>query len=187
MMNLPTLPTDNLYKFLALSGLVIALFSSIFPSMRISEIKQKSIEVETQIELLGIDTGYLETDIIDTLVSKGNLSPKDKEHFRKYLFNLLKKNDVKEWDEESEPILSLKEQAPFRSRLNELRKKIAEVKGQRKKYIALLNEVKSYHWMLLIGGLFGLVMSSLGFWLWYLLVQKPNDILLRKQLDSDKN
>jgi hypothetical protein len=94
---------------------------------------------------------------------------------------------VKEWDEQSEPILSPEERAPFGSRVNELRKKIAWVNGQRKKYNLLFNELKNYRWMLLIGGSLGLAMSSLGFCLWYLIIQKPNDILLRKQVQNYKS
>jgi len=57
-MNLPvpTLPTDNLYKFMALSGLAIVIFSFVFPMIRMSEIKLKLVEVETQTELLEIET-----------------------------------------------------------------------------------------------------------------------------------
>jgi hypothetical protein len=50
MMNLPSLPTDNLYKFLALSGLAIVLFSLVFPIIRISEIRMQIIEVDTQLK-----------------------------------------------------------------------------------------------------------------------------------------
>jgi hypothetical protein len=56
-MNLPvpTLPTDNLYKFMALSGLAIIIFSLVFPMIRISEIKLKMVEVETQLAVLHIE------------------------------------------------------------------------------------------------------------------------------------
>jgi hypothetical protein len=33
-MNLPSIPTDNLYKFLALAGLLIALFAPFIPDGR---------------------------------------------------------------------------------------------------------------------------------------------------------
>ncbi len=187
MMNLPSLPTDNLYKFLALSGLAIVLFSLVFPIIQISEIRLKIIEIETQMEVLEMDTGNVENDLIEALVNKGNLSPQEKGQFRNYLIELFKKNAVKDWNEQSEPILRPEEQAPFRSRLNELRKKIAELKGQRRKFILLFSELRNYRWMLFIGGSLGIVMSSLGFCLWYLIVQKPNDILLRKQVQNYKS
>jgi hypothetical protein len=61
-MDLPSLPTDNLYKFLALSGLFIVVFGFIFPMTRISELKLKACEVNTQIEVLRIEVDDLEYD-----------------------------------------------------------------------------------------------------------------------------
>jgi hypothetical protein len=61
-MNLPSLPTDNLYKFLALSGLFIVLFSFIFPMKRVGELKLKASEIITQAEVLRIEIDDLEYD-----------------------------------------------------------------------------------------------------------------------------
>ena len=75
-MNLPSLPTDNLYKFLALSGLVIVLFSFIFPMKRIGELKLKSLEIKTQAEVLRIEVDYLKQDT-STWAEKANLNPEE--------------------------------------------------------------------------------------------------------------
>jgi len=186
-MNLPTLPTDNLYKFMALSGLAIAVFSVFLPLTRMSEIRLNMLEIETQLEVLEIEVKYQENNIIDALVNKGNLSPKEKALFRNHLIDLLNKDTMlKEFDEQSEPIFNPEEQASFRSRSIEIRKKIAEVKGRHRQSVALLYELKSYRWILWIGGMLGLVISFFGFGFWYYLIQRPNDMLLRKHIRNHK-
>src|SRR3989442_1262057 len=62
-MNLPTLPTDNLYKFFALSGLALIVFIVVFPTNQISDIELKTIEVKTQISLLELEGSVLERDL----------------------------------------------------------------------------------------------------------------------------
>ena len=56
---IPTLPTDNLYKFMALSGLAILIFSLVFPVIRMSEIKLKMVELEIQGEILKIEKNHI--------------------------------------------------------------------------------------------------------------------------------
>jgi len=152
-MNLPTLPTDNLYKFLALSGLAIAIFSLVFPMIRISEIKMKLVEAETQSNVLNVEIEELKEDT-DRWAKKTSLSPE--------------------------------ETASLRKRLIELRIKGVQIRG-RFEQIKSLNKDLDYSMILIWVGLpLGMLISYLGFLLWYFRVQKPNDLLLRKQVESDK-
>lgn len=52
-MTLPSIPTDNLYKFLALSGLILAGFSGTFLPLQIHKTKLKVIEVEAEMQIIG--------------------------------------------------------------------------------------------------------------------------------------
>jgi hypothetical protein len=153
MITLPTLPTDNLYKFLALSGLAIAIFSLVFPIIRISEIRMKLIEVKTQSNVLDVEIEELKGDT-DRWAKKTSLSPE--------------------------------ETASLRKRLIEIRIKSVEIRG-RFEQIKSLNRDLDYSMTLIWVGLpLGLIISHLGFLLWYFRVQKPNDLQIRKQVESDR-
>jgi hypothetical protein len=149
--NLPTLPTDNLYKFLALSGLAIAILSLVLPVIRISEIRIKLVEVKTQSNLLNIKIEELSKDT-DRLAKKTALSPEETESLR--------------------------------NRLIEHKIKVVELSG-RFEQINSLNRDLDYLMILFWGGLpLGAGISVLGFMAWYFLVQKPNDLLLKKQVEN---
>jgi hypothetical protein len=151
-MNLPvpTLPTDNLYKFMALSGLAILIFSLVFPMIRIGEIKLKLVEVETQTEVLGIETDNLKKDIEHSL-NESKLHFQDLENDRK--------------------------------RMSELQIKSVELKGRTKLVRELMEDLRSYLIFLVVGGMLGLLFCFFGFVLWYKLVQRPSDLLLKAQVE----
>jgi hypothetical protein len=152
-MNLPSLPTDNLYKFLALSGLVIVLFSFIFPMKRIGEIELKSLEIKTQVEVLKIEIDYL-------------------------------KEDTKTWAEKAN--LNHEETVLLRKRTKDAAIKVAELGGRTEQIEALRGELRFYWRFIKVTVWLGAVISLVGFYLWYFLVQKPNDLLLRKQIKKEK-
>jgi hypothetical protein len=187
-MNLPNLPTDNLYKFMALSGLAIFLFSIVFPLSQIHDIKLKMVEIETQQEVLKLEVEQIGNDVMDALATKGVLNTKKQALFRNYLNDLFKRNNNKELSKDwskGEPILNIKEQAIFRKQLNEIKKRLAKIMGEEKKVMILYNELNTYYRIIWIGGLFGLIISFIGFGLWYILIQKPNDMLLQKQIKAE--
>jgi hypothetical protein len=51
-MNFPSLPTDNLYKFSAIFGLLITVISAYFPYTKIGPLKQQQIQIETELNVL---------------------------------------------------------------------------------------------------------------------------------------
>ena len=190
LMNIPNLPTDNLYKFMALSGLAIFLLSIVFPLRQVNDIKLKMIEIETQVEMFKLESEKFGDDVMDALSTKGNLKPKEQAYFRNYLKGLLNREDfediAKDWAK-GEPILSIQEQALFRSQRNKIMKEVAEVRGQQKRIELLTNQLRTYYIIIRIGGLLGSTISILGFYFWYFLIQRPNDILLRKKIENNKN
>lgn len=149
---IPTLPTDNLYKFMALSGLAILIISTVFPMMRISEIKLKLVELETQTEIIGIETQKLKEEVSE------------------------KAEQIEKW------MLRLKDLEADRKRMIKLQIKTVELVGQRKLVEVLLEDLRSYLIFIMVGGALGGLLCSSGFGLWYGLVQRPSDLLLKTQL-----
>ena len=152
-MNLPNIPTDNLYKFIALSGLVLTLFSLIFPWTRMGEIRPKLVEINTQLEILKIESDEIEKEL-SRLEKMVNPTPEE-------LTAIIKER-------------------------KEHRIKNAELKGRFNQVDALVEEL-FYQWRFLKFGVFvGFIISFIGFWFWYHFVQKPNDMLLKKQIENNK-
>jgi hypothetical protein len=150
-MNMPTLPTDNLYKFLSVSGLAIAILSIVLPIMRISEIRMKLVEVKTQANVFSVESEAL-------------------------------REDNERWPKKT--VLNPEETESLRRRLVELKIKSAEI-GGRLEQIKSLNRDLDYMMILFWGGLpLGVAISVLGFVAWYFIVQKPNDLLLQKQVEN---
>ncbi len=58
-MRFPNLPTDNLYKFMALSGLILFVFSFFVPFWLMHNIKLKTLEIKEELDLLDIEEKYL--------------------------------------------------------------------------------------------------------------------------------
>lgn len=50
------LPTDNLYKFIALAGLVVLGFSIYLPDKRLDELRRYQIQLIGEIEVLNLQT-----------------------------------------------------------------------------------------------------------------------------------
>jgi hypothetical protein len=173
---------------MALSGLAILLLSILFPLSQIIDIKLKLIELETQQEIVKLESDKVTDDIMAALSTKGNLNKKEQTSYFNYLKELVKREDFKDNADDwykGEPILSLQEQALFRSQSNEIKKKLAEMRGTANKIMLLFNELHNYYIFIWIDGIIGGILSFCGFFLWYFLIQKPNDILLKKQIEKN--
>ena len=62
-MNIIQPPTDCLYKFIAISGLLIFCFSMVWPELRLNELEQQSIQVMGEFKILKIEADNLKEDI----------------------------------------------------------------------------------------------------------------------------
>lgn len=54
------LPTDNFYKFFALSGLLIAVFSIYFPIKEILKLEEKILQREIEVATMEVESDYIE-------------------------------------------------------------------------------------------------------------------------------
>lgn len=168
------IPTDNLYKFVALSGAALLIASFIFPLTRLDEIELAAQQTSAQRKVLGVEVTALETE----LAQLGD--------------------DVKRLDAavvaRSQSAVTLKEDAgQAKGRLVELEKrrltlliKKAEIQGNEEKSALLLKQMDRTWSFLKLGGFAGLAMAHVGFLLWYRRVQRPVDLeAQRKARASD--
>jgi hypothetical protein len=94
------------------------------------------------------------------------------------------KTDTTTWAEKAK--LDPEETVLIRKRTREAAIKSAELKGRMGQIEVLRKEILFYWKFLKITYFLGTTISLGGFCLWYILVQRPNDILLRKQIKKEK-
>lgn len=63
MAPIPDLLTDNLYKFLALSGLALVLFSASFPPVVISRVHERMERIEAELVPLRVDLNAVKREV----------------------------------------------------------------------------------------------------------------------------
>lgn len=128
------LPTDNLYKLSALSGLIILFFSMYYPAAKILDISLEMADIEARIEFLKInrESNYLYIDSLD------------------------------------------------------VNKEIYLIGKQINHNLLKTEFIRKYHLMSLFGCIFGIIISFWGFLKWYK-IQKVQDLILEKQLESMKD
>ena len=79
-MNLPIIPTDNYYKFFAISGITIALAATLFFSSNINEIYDDLDALEAEVETLHLETTFVTKDktiLENKIASMEKSQPKD--------------------------------------------------------------------------------------------------------------
>jgi len=208
-MNIPNLPTDNLYKFIALSGVVISLTCAIIPNITIKEIRDEITTIETErgelefeikilkerkIEILTniakVDSmldRYEYDDLINVGIDLADLVERlhDPEH-REYLqFIYDNKNnilpEVKLLEGNRNQIQQLNEIN------NEIRFKAHRIERKLELLKLKTGEINSSIWKWAIGLLVGFIMMNYGFRLWYVKVQKLLDEKLKKELTKTTN
>ncbi|TMP39074.1 hypothetical protein [Pseudoalteromonas rubra] len=165
-MQLPSIPTDNLYKFLSISGIWIFLIFLFIPQylLHITYEKVREIKIESSIiflELEGIEEQQRALkDLIAAEENKMNNNEKAKtDHLESKLTDIIKfTKDLQ--------IARIKHEA-----------KTEEIKYYYSKLIKL-DAIQSYG---VFGGVF---ISLLGFILWYFMIQRVDDKQRLKELEK---
>ncbi|UTW13083.1 hypothetical protein [Marinobacterium rhizophilum] len=129
-MNIDNLPVDNLYKFIALSGLVLTLFSFFYVEPLLRE---QSVEIAK----LNAEVGFYKS-----------------------------KNP-----EEIKSTYTIEKQVEIEIRIAELKERNLQIKE-------LNSDAKTFLY-------FGGFLMLLGFNLWYLLVQRPKDKILKNEAKNN--
>lgn len=170
-MNIPDLPTDSLYKFVSLTGVLLSLICFGVLEYRANN----QVELDTEI-LLGKEAlGYLKMNResistnIDTILNSIN----EKLATGKTIDD----TDLQRYSSARQEYDQLKKQTDNLDReIMFLRKKseIAENHFNRSQRIIPI---------LFLGGFFGIALAVFGFYFWYHRLQKYQDMLVRHQAD----
>jgi cell division protein FtsB len=197
-------PTDNLYKFMCITGLILLLVSATYPPWVANKLTLASYENERDYELLKID-------VEDFTRRSGDLHRKYEslhaEHrdLSQQLDNLEEKikeskahPSRKKDDAVVAEIIRLKE---IQSQLEEKGRQLEEASqadretssALQKKSIELIYKSKAILWqsrtakimflLALLGAIAGVIIGRLGFNAWSLRVQVYQDAILKKQAD----
>jgi hypothetical protein len=206
-MELPNLPTDNLYKFMSLTGIMFVVFFYVYPLTRIDRIRneqtilvaeQGKLNASTEIlklrqnsllkDLLTlekkIDDKYGKPDSLDKLEKKPRINLDN-------LWNNLHDKEYREYlkftfDYEKKIIPEKNELQLLKSMtdsINEIGNKqkliLVDIKSKNAQISEKIKQERNWLWMEIIGLSLGLILIILGFKFWYYKVQIPLDEKLR--------
>ena len=166
-MTIPSLPTDNLYKFLALAGLLLLVFALVYPLDRLTELQLKQTKIDTEWQTLALEVSRLAED------SAGVRGEVDR----------LQKNPNANIQDTKGALDSI---ATISDRLHTLQIKQISLNGKGQEIKIVSGDIFFMRKLLVFGFLLGGILALIGFLGWYFRVQKPQDMLLRKSLKSNR-
>jgi len=203
-MEYPQLPTDNLYKFLALTGLALLFFSVTYPINKTIEIKLRLIEVSAQVEKRKLELSEIKREgtRLDAIladsqaaINKGNGKRFDamlsdlqadinKEHKSEIVKAALEHGinlvDIKDGVRKLEAIeASLVKHGELSEKhlkkILEYQLKGVDLDATLKRIDVQEGYLASYRMAAYLGSILGVLLSIIGFLLWYYRIQRPND------------
>ena len=188
-------PTDNLYKFIAISGLIILGYAVYFNEASISDLRIKTIEHETQKSILKVEIKTLEynrskiaetqkvdQNFFDCMYSQKDTVPNNNEAI---YHSCLSKHptDTKKMVKRYYEVNKLLNDYFFASQ--EIIKKTIIVDSEEKKVNFLVSRLHKFTNILYLIVIVGLSLLIYGFYNWYYRVQKPQDNLLLNELSNE--
>ncbi len=189
-MSLPELPTDNLYKFKALSGLTLVVLAITLPSKMAHDVMIRSYEVKKEIALANIQKHVFRAQL-DILDAEANWHAKHLSDTSKLLERLA---DLEKWTERDRAALkqvgeAIAQQGPQVGRANEDADiqlgRVVEIKHATTRAEIADNELQYLTRVAIATIVMGLLVLALGAWLaisgfyqWWHKVQKLQDAIL---------
>jgi hypothetical protein len=169
-MNLPSLPTDNLYKFQALSGTVLIVLSFYLPSQFAERLSEKYESITLKIATLSADSNFKKrkveklTRIIDnTIAAQNNKNVADKNKIELHYSETEIKKLFDEVDDLSRSIdIQLAESKQIAENLKYIEKRI---------FLTRL--------LMVVFGCIGTALAFIGYYLWYHKIQFYLDIVAK--------
>lgn len=180
-MNIPQLPTDNLYKFMALVGVLVTLASLLFPGYQLFEIGRQQITAETEFEVLKERGRLLEAETEDLDRERNELSRDIVELKNRHNTST---KDINALDARN--IMYRQRYAELRTKRSEVLANASLVGGKLEEISRLLQWATYSLLVTVIGTALGLTLAFKGFNLWYQRVQIHQDALLRKQVHESE-
>ena len=172
--NIKDLPTDNLYKFMAIFGmLLIILPFLVFPT--IQNYKYRIIDLTTKAALKDNELKELEKNVKHVEDKTSQLNKE--EHIKNYEneFDVNKSREVNEVEKTVKDVFKKIEIGEIESinLNNELKKVVADFN-----YFAILI------YIIKVFPIIGFIISIIGFYLWYNKNQKYLDIIIKKESEK---
>jgi septal ring factor EnvC (AmiA/AmiB activator) len=176
LMNLPNAPTDNLYKFLALTGLALFVLSIIFPLSQFRDVIRRSTELDGERSLIDVQLDYIESDVAQ-LSKRRDLSEDE--------LRVLEKDFASDCEQQNP--------SPNKRKLScaeaqQLKDKVREVRVLNKRAetnAALLDNLKNEAIFLALVSTVGMIGSIIlavkGFRLWHYRLQRYQDKIIAKE------
>ena len=160
-MQLPSLPTDNLYKFIALSGLVLLVTAIVVP-VKIQDEIDKDFARLVLIQQVKIDLAVLEWN-------QAGSPPK----------TLTTEEAIEKWRSSQK-----EKKEELQSRLRKLEVSGADAEFE---YYSAIRVRKRWRRIAYCIGAIGILLMCIGFRLWYVRLQKYQDKIIRRQAELDKS
>ncbi len=182
----PPIPTDNLYKFIAISGLVIIGLTTFYPLKMVNESTLKTAQYATEMQKYSIERKRLATEykklteISVQLAQKAeNQLAELKKEYKKKLAGLpytIPPSVNLEYDDNFKANERRLEQTSL-----ELDLKNADLDGKKGELNIIEDNLFFSRILMYAGFAIGSVLTMYGFSLWYIKVQQPLDLILLNQ------
>jgi len=174
------IPTDNMYKFFAITGLVIVIYAITIPYAKIQELKKQNIANVGERELIILEWTQLEElaenykNNTENLTSRALKIAKKNQRIPESLSNELK-DKLYETIEEKKELIQKKHL--FKQKELQYNNKITL-------YEYNLKLTKSYTIIGLVLGILGIFLSVFGFIFWYIRCQRNQDLIMKQQVNE---
>jgi len=179
-MNVPLPPTDNLYKFQAIAGLIVTLLSFTIPQILIFELDTQILKLNSEIVVLEEDRlAFMESDM-KTIMGIGEeiellqheVGVAEAKGKGAAIKGLVKQSEKLRIASEADLLRHRVDVKLFRHRIAEAKGKLAGIQG-------LAEQKEKLRWFFIIGSGIGAFLMFTGFQLWYVKVQKYQDRILK--------
>ena len=172
-MNIPSIPTDNLYKFIALSGTILVLLTGYIAETRVSEVEDAILEanetlriIKTKSDALKLNAENIKTTIKNSISNQNGKYQKDSTKLQiEYTSNEIK--ELLQKIQETDLVIQIEH-----SKSISKTKKVEQL-HERSKMIVIRSFIAMF---------IGIFMACFGFFFWYIRVQKPLDLILQNEL-----
>jgi len=175
-MNIPSLPTDSLYKFLAIAGLTLVVLSPAYYQVFSWDVQLKKLELRGEQNLMAEEADDSEADAarmtaqvdsvvsqVDSLVSQHPTSQEEKARLLQHSKELREQNH--------QLLLKTREKLLKQIRIEAM----AESVNLYDKQLSSLKVIS------IVAFILGLGLFTSGLYLWYTRVQRLQDMVLRKE------
>ncbi len=165
-MNIPNLPTDNLYKFIAIAGIIIAIFPCFLLYNNVQELLIQAINNQTEVNVLNIETDYLNKELKhlenQTTILENDMQKKG-----------LEKEEVIFLHDETQKLYETHKEIELKTK--ELKIKLEQTKNKDELHKFLVEQYRKFRFLTYILIFLGSFLSVCGFYCWYRKLQVYQD------------